>query len=111
MIIRIANFNGDSGKTSTPIHVAAFMQTLVQTILADGDIVGASLKWTQRGGAAGLPFKVVPVGQLAKHGANRAAIPGWPGGILDRLVHNAYRIEMRAIRCERIGASKADNRR
>jgi chromosome partitioning protein len=48
------------------IHIAAFMQTLGPTILADGDIVRASSKWANRTDGAGLPFKVVPVGQLAK---------------------------------------------
>jgi cellulose biosynthesis protein BcsQ len=67
MIICIANFKGGSGKTTTAIHAAAFMQTLGPTILADGDIVRASSKWAARGDGAGLPFKVVPIGQLANH--------------------------------------------
>jgi len=65
--ICIANFKGGSGKTTTAIHVAAFMQTLGPTILADGDIVRASSKWAARGNAKGLPFKVVSIGQLAMH--------------------------------------------
>jgi chromosome partitioning protein len=67
VILCIANFKGGSGKTTTAIHIAAFMATLAPTILADGDIVRASSKWAQRGGETGLPFKVVPIGQLAKH--------------------------------------------
>lgn len=39
-IICIANFKGDSGKATTAIHVAAYLQTLAPTSLADGD--GAS---------------------------------------------------------------------
>jgi chromosome partitioning protein len=66
MIICIANFKGGSGKTTTAIHVAAFIQTLGPTILADGDIVRASGKWAARSNG-GLPFTVVPIGQLAKH--------------------------------------------
>jgi chromosome partitioning protein len=65
MIITIANVKGGSGKTMTAIHIAAFMQTLAPTILADGDIVRASSKWAARSGR--LPFAVVPIGQLAKH--------------------------------------------
>jgi len=65
IIIAIGQVKGGVGKTTTAIHIAAYMQTLAPTVLADGDIVRASTKWSQRG--AGLPFKVVPVGQLAKH--------------------------------------------
>jgi chromosome partitioning protein len=43
MIVTIANFKG-SGKRTTAIHLAAFIQTLRPTILADGDIVRASSK-------------------------------------------------------------------
>src|SRR5271170_1949497 len=65
MIVAIAQVKGGVGETTTAIHIAAYMQTLAPTVLADGDIVRASTKWSQRG--SGLPFKVVPVGQLAKH--------------------------------------------
>ena len=67
MIVTIANFKGGSGKTTTAIHIAAFMQTQGPTILADGDIVRASSKWAARSDGKGLPFTVVPIGQLAKH--------------------------------------------
>jgi chromosome partitioning protein len=65
MILCIANFKGGLGKTVTAVHLAAYLQTLAPTILVEGDIVRAISKWAARG--AGLPFKVVPVGQLAKH--------------------------------------------
>jgi chromosome partitioning protein len=61
----VSSFKGGVAKTTTAIHLAAYMQTLGPTILADGDIVRASMKWAERG--TGLPFKVVPIGQLAKH--------------------------------------------
>ncbi len=66
MIITVASYKGGIGKTTTAIHIAAYMQTLGPTILADGNIVRASSKWSERG-AGKLPFKVVPIGQLAKH--------------------------------------------
>jgi chromosome partitioning protein len=66
-IITVASYKGGIGKTTTAIHIAAYLQTLSPTILADGDIVRASSKWAQRGGDSCLPFKVVPIGQLAKH--------------------------------------------
>ena len=71
MIVTIANFKGGSGKTTTAIHIAALMQTLGPTILADGDIVSASSKWAARGDAKGMPFKVVRIGQLAREARDR----------------------------------------
>jgi chromosome partitioning protein len=62
--ISIGNFKGGSAKTTSAIHIAAYMQTLGPTILGDGDIVRASVKWSARG--TGMPFKVVPIAQLAK---------------------------------------------
>jgi chromosome partitioning protein len=62
MIVTIANFKG-SGKRTTAIHLAAFMQTLGPTILADGDIVRASSKWAARGDK-GMPFKRSPSANL-----------------------------------------------
>ncbi len=63
-IISIASYKGGAAKTTTAIHIAAYMQTLGQTILGDGDIVRASAKWAARG--PGVPFTVVPIAQLAK---------------------------------------------
>jgi chromosome partitioning protein len=60
----VANFKGVSGKTTTAVHIAAYMQTLAPAVLADGVIVRASMKWAKRG--PGLPFKTVSIGQLDK---------------------------------------------
>jgi len=67
MIVCIGSYKGGIGKTTTAIHIAAYLQTLAPTILADGDIVRASGKWALRSDGKGLPFTVVPIGQLAKH--------------------------------------------
>jgi chromosome partitioning protein len=67
VIITVASYKGGLGKTVTAVHLAAFMATLATTILPDGDIVRASSKWAQRSGENDLPFKVVPIGQLAMH--------------------------------------------
>lgn len=64
MIVAIASFKGGVGKTTTAIHLAAYFQTLAPTLLVDGDIVRASTKWASRGS---LPFKVAPIGQIARH--------------------------------------------
>jgi hypothetical protein len=63
MIVTIANFKG-SGKRTTAIHLAAFMQTLGSTILANGDIVRASSKWAARGDDKGMSFKRSPSANL-----------------------------------------------
>jgi chromosome partitioning protein len=63
-IYTVANFKGGSGKSTTAFHLASYLQTLGSAILADGDKVRASLKWSMRG--PGVPFKVVPVGELTK---------------------------------------------
>jgi chromosome partitioning protein len=64
MIIAIASFKGGVGKTTTAIHLAAYFQALAPTLLVDGDIVRVSTKWASRGS---LPFKVTPIGQIARH--------------------------------------------
>jgi chromosome partitioning protein len=65
MILTIAQIKGGVGKTTTAIHIAGCLQLLLgSTILSDGDIVRASVKWASRG--PGMSFKVVPIGQLAK---------------------------------------------
>jgi chromosome partitioning protein len=64
VLITIANFKGGSAKTTSAMHIAAYMQTLGPTILGDGDIVRASVKWAARG--PGVPCKVLPIAQLAK---------------------------------------------
>lgn len=67
MIITVASYKGGVGKTTTAIHLATYLSQLAPTLLVDGDIIRASTKWGQRSNGQGLPFRIVPVGQMAKH--------------------------------------------
>jgi len=67
LIITVASYKGGVGKTTTAIHFATYLSQLAPTLLVDGDIICASTQWGQRGNGQGLPFRIVPVGQMAKH--------------------------------------------
>lgn len=56
MIITVASFKGGVGKTTSAIHLAAFLQREKPTLLIDGDANRSSIRWNRRG--PGLPFKV-----------------------------------------------------
>lgn len=68
MIITTASFKGGVGKTTTAIHLAAFLQALGETLLVDGDPNRSATRWDRRGN--GLPFKVVSEQQAAKYAKN-----------------------------------------
>jgi len=63
MIITVASFKGGVGKTTTAVHLAAFMQQSAPTLLIDGDPNRSATGWTKRGE---LPFRVVDERQSAK---------------------------------------------
>jgi chromosome partitioning protein len=57
--IAIVSHKGGPGKTTTAIHLAAYLQTLAPTLLLDADDeMRSAVAWSQRG--AGLPFRVEP---------------------------------------------------
>ncbi|MGG6293064.1 ParA family protein [Leptolyngbya sp. AN02str] len=56
MIITVASFKGGVGKTTTAIHLAAFLQTQGETLLIDADPNRSATGWASRGM---LPFEVV----------------------------------------------------
>jgi chromosome partitioning protein len=69
MIVTTASFKGGVAKTTTAIHLAAYLQTKGQTLLIDGDPNRSATRWAERGLANGtpLPFKVAGVNQSAKY--------------------------------------------
>ncbi len=67
MILTVTSYKGGVGKTTTAIHLAAYLQRLAPTLLVDGDGIRSATKWSQRGTGQGLPFKVIPATQMAKH--------------------------------------------
>lgn len=67
MIVTIASLKGGVGKTTTAIHLAAYLQSLAPTLLVDNDPNKSSTGWAARS-EAGLPFRVVDVNQSLKVG-------------------------------------------
>ena len=64
MVLSVASFKGGVGKTTTAVHLAAYLQKHAPTLLLDADQTKNATAWSQRG--AGFPFRVAGVGQAAK---------------------------------------------
>jgi len=58
MIITIVSFKGGVAKTTTAIHIAAYLQQMGNTVLIDGDLNRSASSWRGRGEGK-LPFTVV----------------------------------------------------
>lgn len=56
MIITVASFKGGVGKTTSAVHIAAYLQQLAPCLLIDGDPNRSASEWARRGG---LPVKVI----------------------------------------------------
>jgi chromosome partitioning protein len=64
MIITVASYKGGVGKTTTAVHLAAYLQTLAPALLLDGDQTRNATAWSLRG--EGFPFRVAAIDQAAK---------------------------------------------
>jgi chromosome partitioning protein len=64
MIITVASYKGGVGKTTTAVHLAAYLQSLGPALLLDGDQTHNATTWSKRG--EGFPFRVAPIDQAAK---------------------------------------------
>ena len=60
----MASFKGGVGKTTTAVHLAAFLQQQAATLLVDGDANRSATGWGKRGE---LPFRVVDEGEAARY--------------------------------------------
>ena len=64
MIIPVASFKGGVGKTTTAVHLAAYLQKKAPALLVDGDANCSATVWGKQGK---LPFKVVDERQAARY--------------------------------------------
>ena len=63
MVITVASHKGGVGKSTTAIHVAAYLQERAPTVLVDSDPNRSVWGWAQNGT---LPFPVIALHQAAK---------------------------------------------
>lgn len=67
MFITVASYKGGVGKTTTAVHLAAYLQTLAPTLLIDGDPNRSATKWARRGG---FPFEIADENEGAYQARN-----------------------------------------
>ncbi|MEE9149636.1 MAG: ParA family protein [Candidatus Tectomicrobia bacterium] len=63
MIVTVASFKGGQAKTTSAVHIAAYLQQNKPALLIDGDPNRSATGWARR---QGLPFRVVDERQAAR---------------------------------------------
>jgi chromosome partitioning protein len=71
MIITIASFKGGQAKTTSAVHLAAFLQQDKPALLIDGDPNRSASVWARR---KGFPFQVIDERQAARFARDYAHI-------------------------------------
>jgi chromosome partitioning protein len=67
MIVTVTSYKGGVGKTTSAVHIAAYLQRLAPTLLVDGDAIRSATKWGRRGTGNGLPFKIISHAEMVTH--------------------------------------------
>ncbi len=78
VIIGVVSHKGGVGKTTTAVHLAAYLSPKGKVLLIDGDANRSATGWAERGE---MPFKVVSERQAAKYAAD------FPHKIIDTAGH------------------------
>ena len=64
MLVTVASFKGGAAKTTTAVHLAAYLHMQAPTLLLDADRTRNALEWSTE--ASGFPFTTAPYSQATK---------------------------------------------